>query len=89
MSFAYRGITHCTKCGNPLSMDEFYLCSYCKEEENKKIEEERFNEAVAKRVQIELAKIQKKIETITITDLYGTVVCYTGYWENGVFHRTE
>lgn len=87
MSFACHGITHCAKCWFPLKDDEFYYCKTCKEEIEKKKEEERFKEAVAKQVQIELAKIQNNIETIEIVNLNGEIKDFTGYWkDDGTFY---
>ena len=33
MSFAYPGLTHCEKCGNPLKDDECFICQRCEEKE--------------------------------------------------------
>ena len=33
MSFAYPGLTHCEKCGNPLKDDECFIYQRCEEKE--------------------------------------------------------
>lgn len=36
MSFAMSGLTHCDKCGKPLSMNEFGICNVCENKEQLK-----------------------------------------------------
>lgn len=94
------GLSHCEKCFSPLDDHEFGLCSSCEsiyKEERRRIEEEQataqqkrdFDNEVKKRVKIELAKLTKKIETITIQDMEDNKKELTGYWEDGVFHVLE
>lgn len=91
------GLTHCEKCLSPLDDNQFGLCSSCEsiyKEEVRKREEERvaaqqkrdFDNEVKKQVKIELAKLTKKIETITLQDMEDNKEELTGYWEDGIFH---
>ena len=87
MSFAMRGMTHCEECGTSLDMNEWGRCRWCEEKYQKRQEEIKFNEAVEQRVEIELAKITKNIETIKIKNINSNKVkTYKGYWEDSIFN---
>ena len=64
-----------------LEQNEIGICKECQEIEDKIKKEEEFNKAVEKRVQIEITKLTKKIETFSIIDFNGKMKKYTGYWE--------
>lgn len=81
MGMVCTGLTHCYDCGHPLGEAEFGRCNLCQMKHDKKQEEIKFNLAVEKRVKIELAKMNNKIENITIKSINGKEKKYTGYWE--------
>lgn len=59
MSFACRGLTHCSKCMTPLNMGEFGLCKSCEEEEKKKqqlLEEEEKREQLKTEIRAEIVQ---------------------------------
>lgn len=89
MSFVVSGITHCSDCGKPLDIGEFCRCSQCQKRYDQDRERIKFNLAVAKRVKIELAKMNKDIKTIVLKNMDGKERKYSGYWEENVFNILE
>lgn len=81
MSFAMQGLTHCSNCGTSLSMNEYVYCSTCKEEIEKKKEEERklqekenlkaeiigvVRDDISKNLTQELIKVQNEFQVLDL-----------------------
>lgn len=81
MSFAMRGLTHCSNCGTSLSMNEHVYCSTCKGEIEKKREEKRklqekenlkaeiigvVRDDISKNLTQELIKVQNEFQVLDL-----------------------
>lgn len=60
MGLAYRGLTHCDRCGSPLKDNEFVTCKACREEEQKK----ELNKNISETDEIYELELLKKIKDI-------------------------
>lgn len=62
MGLACRGITHCSKCGSPLGIDEHLLCKDCRtdeDEEERKLEENQKKEVLKAKIVEEVKEEMK------------------------------
>lgn len=66
MSFAVMGMTHCRKCGSPLSDNEWGICNSCEKE----VEEERKKSEIEERNRIKKLERKEQAEKDKILSIF-------------------